>query len=97
MLSQQQKLAPLFSDFVGVQRLLVTFALVLKLIGEQGLLGAHGREPDLVVVVVSVLSQTVEAVLLTVGLGRTHTPDDARGHHQCCHGGRCTEGEKYID
>lgn len=81
------KLVPQFSDLVGVQRLLVALALVLELVGEQRLLGAHGGESDLVLVVVPVLPQAVEAVLLAVGLGGAHAPDDAGGHHQRRHGG----------
>lgn len=84
-----------FSDFVGVQCLLVALALVLKLVGKQRLLGAHGGEPDLVVVIVSVLSQAVEAVLLTIRLGCAHAPDDAGRHHQRGHGGCCEEEEKH--
>ena len=77
------------SELVGVQRLLVALALVLELVAQQGLLGAHGGQADLVLVVVAVLTQSVEAVLLLVGLGRTHAPDDAGGHHQGRHRGRC--------
>lgn len=79
------------SDFVGIQRLLVAFAFVLKLVGKQGLFGAHRGEPDLVVIIVSVLAQTVEAIFLAIRLSGTHAPDDARCHHQCCHGGGCGE------
>lgn len=81
-------------DFVCIQRVLLTLALVLKLVGEQRLLGSHGVEPDLVVVLVAVLPQTVEAVLLIVRLGRAHAPDDERRHHERCHGGCCEEGDK---
>lgn len=83
-----------FLDFVGIQRLLIAFTLVLELVGEQRLLGAHGGKPDLVVVIVSVLPETVEAVLLIAGLGCAHAPDDARRHHQRRHGGRCKAEEK---
>ena len=80
------------SELVGVQRLLVALALVLELVAQQGLLGAHGGEADLVLVVVPVLTEPVEAVLLLAGLGRAHTPDDAGGDHQGRHRGRCGEG-----
>lgn len=83
-------------DFVCIQRILVTFALVLKLVGEQRLLGSHGVESDLVVVLVAVLPQTVEAVFLIIRLGRAHAPDDERRHHKCRHGGRCKEGQKGL-
>lgn len=78
-----------FLNLVGVQRVLVALALVLELVCEQRLLGAHGGEPDLVVVIVPVLPQPVEAVLLVARLGRAHAPDDACRHHQSRHGGRC--------
>lgn len=85
-----------FLNLVGVQRVLVALALVLELVCEQRLLGAHGGEPDLVVVIVPVLPQPVEAVLLVARLGRAHAPDDARRHHQRRHGGRCKgEGGVY--
>lgn len=80
-------------NLVGVQRVLVALALVLELVRQQRLLGAHGGEPDLVVVLVAVLPQPVEAVLLVAGLGRAHAPDDARRHHQGCHDGRCRREE----
>lgn len=79
----------IFSDFVCIQCLLVAFTLILKLIGEQRLLGAHGGEPYLVIVVFAVLSQPMEAVLLTTGLGCAHAPDDEGRHHQRSHGGCC--------
>lgn len=75
------KLVKRLSDFVGIQRLLVAFTLVLKLVGKQWLLGAHRGEPDLILIIISVLPQTVEAIFLTVGLGCADTPDDARRHH----------------
>ncbi|CAG6004055.1 unnamed protein product [Menidia menidia] len=81
---------------MAVMCLLVAFTLVLKLVGEQGLFGAHGSEPDLIIVIIAVLPQAVEAVFLPVGLGCTHAPDDARRHHQCRHGGRCQVSEKDI-
>ena len=71
-----------------LKRVFITLAFVLELVGEQGLLGAHGGEVDLVLVVVTVLTQAVEAVLLPVGLGRADAPDDAGRHHQGGHGGR---------
>ena len=83
------------SELVGVQRLLVALALVLELVAQQGLFGAHGGQADLVLVVIPVLPQPVEAVLLLVGLGRTHTPDDAGGQHQGRHRGCCgVEGRR---
>ena len=82
------------SDFVGIQCLLITFTLVLKLVGKQRLLGAHRGEPDLVFIIVTVLPQAVEAIFLTIRLGCAHAPDDARCHHQRCHGGRWKDEEK---
>lgn len=78
-------------DFVCIQRLLVTFALVLKLVGKQRLLGSHGVQSNLVIVLVPVLPQTVEAVFLVIRLGCADAPDDKRGHHKCRHGRRCEE------
>ena len=84
------------SEFVGVgvERVLIAFALILELVGEQGLLGAHGGKANLVLVIVTVLPQPVETILLLVGFSRAHTPDDTGCHHQGRHGGRCKEGDK---
>lgn len=72
--------------FVCIQRLLVTFTLILELMSEQRLLGSHGVESNLIVVLVSVLPEAVEAIFLIIRLGCTHTPDDTRCHHKCRHG-----------
>lgn len=93
LLHQQEKQRSVL-DFVCIQRVLLTLALVLELVGEQRLLGSHGVEPDLVIVLVAVLPQAVEAVFLIVGLGRAHAPDDERRHHERRHGGGCKEGHK---
>lgn len=76
------------SEFVGVQGVLVAFALILELVAQQGLLRAHGGETDLVVVLVPVLPQSMETVLLSVGLGGADAPDDARRDGQGGHNGR---------
>lgn len=80
--------------FICVQGVFVAFALVLELVAQQGLLGAHGREPDLVFVVVTVLAQTVEAVLLSVGLGRAYAEDDAPSDGQSSHSCSWRRGKK---
>lgn len=95
LLHQQEKQCNAL-DFVCIQRVLVTFALILKLVAKQRLLGSHGVESNLIIVLVAVLPQTVEAIFLIIRLGCAHAPDYKRCHHECCHGGRCKEGQEIL-
>lgn len=92
---KREKLVQLL-DFICIQCLLITFTLILKLMSQEQLLGAHGAESDLVVILIPVLPQAVEAIFLMSGLDCTHAPDDASGYHQSSHGGRCQKDREVM-
>lgn len=77
------------SVFAGVQCFFFSVRFILEFVAQERFLGASGHHADLVLVVVVVLPEAVEAILVSVGLDGAYTPDDTGSEQQGRHAGTC--------